>query len=894
MARILVALGFLCALLGTPKPAAADDAPGLDAETLSRARVVSGLDELSPEEKNVVVSLGVMAKRLTGDQTKDCAAVGLDGKPLDPAAERHGCALDALLPDWRKTLQSVTKRLGTQGGWKAGILADLLPRGLLDDARARDVASKLATQMPKPQEQAVKPPKGKAQPCASVREGEVSFSSVDRECHKLIGLDAALSNTHELLQVKTTDARRIDLITVGAETRIQTFDGDGPIGRLEDHKVASDRYFFLVPLRSAVTLRVFGPGKRVPIVRTFGGNELFVTVRARGPLCLLFDMRPVADPKRVVLVNGQDLGDTSSIEVSDEHLDHGEPPAVMILAPSPKANGQYRRLESRSIPWANLTAGKCYTIPLDLTHPGGVAVIGADAHSGCAAQGVTNTKLRADAEAILEQLGEKPRKMADWRNAVKNFGDSISPLRSDRRLGGPVGRLDSSESLLTNAEEFARQGFSALFSLELSCRGASSSTAEFTLHATRLDVVSLAEPADAVSGRDVDQDLRPVSESVSGEGELEGLMIRVLSRLQGKPYVWTQPDARLRRLQGSASERVSLYVPADRVSQAKVTVSLDAHKLLPQEEYVCRSSDGSARLSTQEVALMFWKGRGRTRAHHQEALTVSPGTESTSTVYWNPYGSGLYLLRLEAATGDKIRPTTFRCVEVKNQNTYIWVDLSYQRGLGPTPARAARNDTLGYGRLLGGMALATDYDGNFNFGFAAGYGNAVHSRNTPSAWEVEPASGVMPAVPHTPLRLPLNWTRQSLLFGPSISVRWSSPICAVFWGWSCTRAMRSFDLVARALPLVDVGVVDASGIDPQLRRFLDGREGLDLDLSASLEAGVMIHFGGVMSISIQGTLGVLGWDDFALGGREQSEAQSSITYDAHWVAGGSMGVTWGY
>lgn len=859
-ARFFLVAALLLTLLGHMRVAAAAD----DEATRTRTRVVSSLDELSPSEQALLLQLGSAATRLTRERLRDCA----DGQ---------SCSLDALLiQDWRKVLESVAKKLGTQGGWKAGLLAQLVPRGVFEDRLGRDIAANLVTSQKE---------------CASLKPPELeSLESLPAACRDKAKIDPEVLLSHELLRVLAVGATRIDVISVGATTRIETVEDADDFAK---HHLGNGKHAFVIPRDSAITLRVFFNRGRVPVVRTFGSTELAVEVVARNRTCLLFDLRPTIDPNRIVLVNGQDLGNASSVEVPDERLGDREPPAVLILDPSSKKKGQYRRLESRSIPWSELLPGRCHTIQLDLTHRGGLAVIGANALPGCMAQGVTSTKLRTSAEAILEDMGEKPRKMTEWSDTLKHFGKTFGPLQTGRRLGASVGRLDSSEALLTNAGEFARQGFSALISLELSCRGNSPDTAEYTLHATRLDVVKLAEPVDPVSARDVDDDLRPVSESVHGERELEGLMVRVLSRLQGQPYIWTQPDLRLRRLQGSASERVSVYLPPDHTTQAKVKVSLEAHRLSPQEEYICRAPDGAARLSEQSVAKSFWNGRSTTRAHHEEWLSVSPGTESTSTVYWNPYGSGLYVLRLQAGIGGKEKPTTFRCVEVRNQYTYLWFDLSYQRGLGPTPARAARNDSLGYGRLLGGMARATAYDGSFNFGFAVGYGNAVHSRTTPTAWEVKRATTV-PGEPVTPPKLPINWTRQSVLFGPEITVRWSGPICDLFRTWVCNRPMRSFDLVARALPLVDVGVVDTSSIDPQLKRFLDGKDGLDLDMSFSLEAGVMIHLSQGLSIDARATMGVLGWDDFALGGRDQHEAQSSITYDAHLVAGGSMGVTWGY
>ncbi|HEX2873934.1 MAG TPA: hypothetical protein VHP33_21915, partial [Polyangiaceae bacterium] len=552
--------------------------------------------------------------------------------------------------------------------------------------------------------------------------------------------------------------------------------------------------------------------------------------------------------------------------------------------------------ETRVVRWSDLLPERCFAIQLDLSHEvGRVAITRTIVPPNCAAQGMTSTKLRSGAEAVLGDLGERVYKLQAWRNTVNDFGSALGELRPGRRFGASVGRFDSGDSLLANAAEAVRQGSRELIQLELSCSGDAPDRTDYTLHATRIDIVPLAETYDDVAGRDVDGDVSLISDVVHGQAELEGLLVRVLARLQGKPYIWTQPDNRLRRLQGATNERVSVYVPSDHEEEVKVKVTLDSYRLLSQEEYVCRKPDGSPGLSTQAVAKSFWGTRTPVRGHKIEQLRVSPGTESTSTMDWNPYGGGLYLLRVQATFADRSSVnTTFRCVEVQNQDAYVWFNLSYQRGLGPTPARAARDDSVSYGRLLLGMARATAYDGSFNFGVTAGYGNAVYSRSTPTAWELTPATGGVSPVPTGPVALPINWTRQSLLFGPAISVRWSGPLCQLLWGWTCTRPLRSIDLVARALPLLDIGIVNTSSVDPQLRRMLDGRDGLDLDLSASLEAGVMVHLGPTLSLELQGNVGVLGWDDLAMGGRDQSEAQSSITYDAHFIAGGSMGMLWGF
>jgi hypothetical protein len=101
-------------------------------------------------------------------------------------------------------------------------------------------------------------------------------------------------------------------------------------------------------------------------------------------------------------------------------------------------------------------------------------------------------------------------------------------------------------------------------------------------------------------------------------------------------------------------------------------------------------------------------------------------------------------------------------------------------------------------------------------------------------------------------------------------------------------------LIARVLPLIDVGSVDTSSVDPAFERLLRGAEGLDLDISFSAEAGIFAHLGPTVSSYVLFSAGTLGWDDFLLGGADQSEAQSSITYDAFVVAGASVGVAWGF
>ncbi|HEX2877023.1 MAG TPA: hypothetical protein VHP33_37490, partial [Polyangiaceae bacterium] len=202
---------------------AADDNP--ESKKQARARILTSLEELSPAEQESFLQLSEVAWDLA------------ESAQLHGCVDDAGCALDqAFTGDWKATLGGVVKKLGARGGWKTGVLADLLPAALLEDATAESSAEAfLQTSRDKPE-------------CAKLQGGEIVLFSDIPKCTQAL----VVRKDYELLRVHAADATRIDLVTIGKRTQLQSYSED----RLKLHRVKDDAawFVFFVPRASSVTL----------------------------------------------------------------------------------------------------------------------------------------------------------------------------------------------------------------------------------------------------------------------------------------------------------------------------------------------------------------------------------------------------------------------------------------------------------------------------------------------------------------------------------------------------------------------------------------------------------------------------------------------------------------
>jgi hypothetical protein len=106
----------------------------------------------------------------------------------------------------------------------------------------------------------------------------------------------------------------------------------------------------------------------------------------------------------------------------------------------------------------------------------------------------------------------------------------------------------------------------------------------------------------------------------------------------------------------------------------------------------------------------------------------------------------------------------------------------------------------------------------------------------------------------------------------------------------CGGLAKRFGLFFRLAPFLDIGKISAESVASGLQHFTQRSGGLDLDLSTLLEAGLEIDL--TATTSLYGLFGMsfVGWDDLALGGRDQRLARGQVTYDAQTVVGFSLGV----
>jgi hypothetical protein len=576
-----------------------------------------------------------------------------------------------------------------------------------------------------------------------------------------------------------------------------------------------------------------------------------------------------------------------------------------------RQGGAVHVIESRVIPWQDVaTAQGCQRVALDISNKqrgDGVAIVHSAVGKTCAALGVDDNELRSRVEQFFRRRGTPVRPVRQWAETARGYFDLVRNLARGAEVGGSRARLDAEAQLGTGASEVRRQGIDTLISLELSCMARSAADLRFSIQLNMVRLRELNAARDPVEGVDVSGALTTEIETGDGGDDLDVSMEAALLRLLRQSYVRFTTEASGRPFRHDIAERVAVFVPgatAQRRSTQRQAapgytrayqIALTAQALRDEDLYVCGGAREATTPLSREAADRWWRRQAPTaRQQTQRTIEAVAGAEVIERITWDPARPGRYLVKAELrhASGAPMDASgsAYRCVTVMDAATHYWVALGYARGINFTPSVAARADTLSYGHLLGGVSYRGYSRSAWLAGVAVGYGNAVHSRETPPSWELGASGdGGLPAYDSTG-QLDLTWTRQSVVVGPTLTFRLPAPICV--FPVRCSQFARSFDVVLRAIPLFDVGKIDADAIDERLRTFLSGSEALDLDLSAVFELGVQAQV--TRSTAVYGMLDLvfLGWDDFVLGGRDQRQARATITYDAHVLFGGQFGVAW--
>lgn len=873
------------------------------------------------------------AATLSNVEAERCTSVG------------GGCNLALVVGprrDWRADLITAVRKVAAAGGWKAALLPTLGPVGSLLETRPAwlaDFAKELAAAAKEP---AARTPEAKTPAAGGARakgacdflkqreRSRLPFDDAMEKCvNSLPGVQSGVFKKEELKEyfflVVDNPSGPVRLVTDGKRPEVFSVDGA--------HVLPGGRLFTLVRANTRAVVRVESPSHLdVPLIGEVSVRDgEYYDASSSVPRCLAVDLPLAPTGGQHVFVNGVIVGS------SDAVVDVPEPRtgAIDVSVVQAGAGGTDPIvLSSVEVTRAAFAGGGCHHVKLDLTPPdrerGGVAVVSVLASEPCRARGFDDAEVRRRAEAMLERIGQRVKSAQRWAATARQLGDLLRDLNQGQAVGAPRGRFDSQELTATGAAEFARQGFGSLLAVELGCYGQKSGEKErYSVQVHRLDLSKLAGPRDALTGLDLSQALRKESEAVSGDGQLDRAFVAAFSKLFDAPYAAFEQTEGPRAFKSSVYERVSVYVPTpDADSGPKRSrepivrgARLEAYALSALEAYVCEGGDEQLQRGGYRGARHFWARRDRgSVAERQATLNLTSEIETANSIEWYPHRPGTYLLRFELsggrprASGGSGRPprarggaaaegeaadavegraVAYACVKVANHPRLAFADLGYLRGLSWTPAPDARDSSLSYGRFVAGLLFRPGEASFLSVGFAAGYANAVHSLAAPTAWELSPDAAGTPAEYDISGRASVSWTRQSILLGPALSLQVSAIPCLLA-RQSCSPFWRGFDLVARMTPVFDVGRIFPGGSTSGLPRFFSNTGGLDLDLSLLADVGVRWRVGERSSLFASFSGALLGWDDFVLGGRVQTNEQGSVTYDARVTAGGAFGATWGF
>ena len=816
------------------------------------------------------------------------AALDAQGRALCIQSPRR-CPLQRVATaEWRVALSRAVAHAVSIKGWRAGVVARFELGELLGtrDPRVERLLRALVTESARLRQ-------APESDCGQLFEARAFGWNRIRACLEK-QVDAAtfdaLQDRYDPLLIETRPGEGVWLASSGAFPEV--FEVTTEI------RERSGKFITLVHRDSSVTIRAEAPDGQGPaLVRSVASDAGLIDLEGRrAKVCFSVDVLPRKDPARRVFVDGREVPAASVVEIDDRRDDRdAEPPNVTII----EVRGEkVTRLASSNLSWEELKPNGCQSVPFDLRPPTAVALVRVEVSKPCFELGVDPGDVQARVETLVSETGFEVRAVQRWADTMQLFASQLSRLSQGQDESQTRrGNLDAGHLSRVGAGEFVRQGFRSLLTVELGCQPHRQGDSRFSFRVYLLDLLQFLAQSNTTTP-DVGHAVRSEIEPVLGQDQLDSGIVAALSRLFGVPYVRLSSAGVIQNLRGYVGETVRVYLPkppaaADSRSggYASREVRLWAQRLDGSQEYLCPSDS----FLGSPMAKDWWRATQHSSADETERFSIPYGVQAVVPVSWDPSRPGTYLIRVElvqpdgkAAQGETV---TFGCTRIVDFSNRYWIDTSYQSGsaFAPGTSGANRAGSFGYGRLLAGMSHGGGAHSTFAVGVAVGYSNAVHTADAPPSWEFE-ARAPLSNVYGYDGRARLDWTRQSLLLGPTFDIRWRTPACLPLK--ACPELLRSVDLYFRFMPALDLGVFDSSNVDPSLRRFLSAKDGLDLDVSAYIEAGLWMHLHSAFAMYLMVGASWLGLDDYLLGGRNQDQAQAAINYDSYLTLGGTLGIAW--
>jgi hypothetical protein len=222
---------------------------------------------------------------------------------------------------------------------------------------------------------------------------------------------------------------------------------------------------------------------------------------------------------------------------------------------------------------------------------------------------------------------------------------------------------------------------------------------------------------------------------------------------------------------------------------------------------------------------------------------------STASLSFDPASTGSYLLQVRSEHAE-----TYRCVTITEPNWRIGVDAGFLFTVVPPVPYARTESNIPYIEVLAKGERRIFRAGSLDawLGGALGFGESHHVRKAPPSWEDLWTSAGMPTMAGHAFdeagHVDLSWARRSFLFGPTIGLEGS--FCT-FLGHRCSFWQRSSGWFLRSKLLVDVGVVDTSGIPSTLAALAGSGKNVGVGANLLYAAGAWID-----SNAFSGSLGV--------------------------------------
>jgi hypothetical protein len=848
----------------------------------------------------------------------------------DPAACARGpCSqLDALDPKWRDSLRRIVGRLAGFGSWKAAALANVLPSEIGSFNEARPRLTRYATDLGKflrkqPLAKECEEASRQLADVAAKRKSEHTL--FEASLGKPYGgtaqcFEASLKSQGLPLKLAFEDMRDQHMVALTlvddpkTTVHVALLSSDPEFFEVTDFVPIDGMRVYLVPIRhqARATFRIETPNAVVPDIRTLSIDDTTpVIARIRDTRCVEWDISPEAeptrDPTRTVYFDGVPITDRT-VAVR-ESIGPEEIQTHDLFVVETSATGPPVILDSLSIPAKQLPLTGCFRARFDLrSNDDGrdVAILNATAEPSCMAAGIDSQRVRGRVERFLVGTKRRAQDTKNWADTATSFAELAAQLRTlgEPAVGASRGRLATRSLLGSGAAELERQGFSSLVSVNLTCTLVEKAW-DFAIRATVIKVKDLLQPRDDVNGLDLNGVARSELEVSTGLRSLDAAMVGALSRVLGEPYLRFDGIAERRSFQSRVSEQFRVFIPEKPTKRGAArdddvddyVVELEAHRFREEQDafHVCSTVESAQSLRSAQRASDWWKTQTANTADGANiVVTPRANEEGAYEIVWAPRDPGRYLVRAQLLRhhDDPLAGETiaYRCVEIDNTPTRLSFDASYGVNTPLTIGHEGLAGTLHYVQFMLGLSRATSTYSNLDVGIALGYADAIHSREAPPSWELAGAAASNVAGPRFERdgRLPLTWTRQSVQLGPMLTYHVPAPLCAIK-SLPCSRALRAFSILGRLTPVFDIGKIDASSIPSELRKFTQNADGLNVTVSTFLQAGLHGQIGPEKSLYVLGNLGLIGWSDYVLGGRNQDIAQSRITYEANMTFGVTVG-----